>query len=167
MLFQINNGYKCQKESLGSNKKRFSFIVYPQWCPFHRHCYHKNTQYIQVTKVHLNKKCCTHQSLIKTWNLFTFFLSEWRKRDNEFEGIKQVGFFMCKVLRQSIYVKHLNPIFGIRRNSIMQCYKPEQVNILWIKQSISGYIQGDISLSTEVQLLFSSNFEMTCTNQKC
>ena len=103
---------------------------------------------------------------MKPFHLF-FFLSEWRKRDNEFEGIKQVGFFMCKVLRQSIYVKHLNPIFGIRRNSIMQCYKPEQVNILWIKQSISGYIQGDISLSTEVQLLFSSNFEMTCTNQKC
>lgn len=121
MLFQINNGYKCQKESLGSNKKRFSFIVYPQWCPFHRHCYHKNTQYIQVTKVHLNKKCCTHQSLIKTWNLFTFFLlSEWRKRDNEFEGIKQVGCIetkhICKAFESNFrHQKKLN-------NAVLQAW---------------------------------------------
>lgn len=79
--------------------KRFSFIVYPQWCPFHR----QNTQYIQVTKVHLNKKCCTHQSLIKTWNLFTFFFCQ--NEEKEIMNLKALNKWGC------IKTKHICKAF--------------------------------------------------------
>lgn len=61
-------------------------------------------------------------------NMKPFHLFFCQNEEKEIMNLKALNKWV--VLRQSIYVKHLNPIFGIRRNSIMQCYKPEQVNIL-------------------------------------